>query len=65
MTTMTNALAEQLRQMTQAELVRFRDSQRRPLAVRRLTEYIWHIEKDGTPIRAGSAAQIAQWIREA
>ena len=64
MTAMTEALETQLRQMTQAEVVRFRDSQRRPLAVRRLTEYIWHIEKDGTPIRAGSAAQIAQWIKE-
>ena len=65
MTAMTEALETQLRQMTQAEVVSFRDSQRLPLAVRRLTEYIWHVEKDGTPIRAGSAAQIAQWIKEA
>ena len=65
MTTMTEVLETQLRQMTQTELVRFRDSQRRPVAVRQLTEYIWHVEKDGTPIRAGSAAQIAQWIKEA
>ena len=65
MTAMTEVLETQLRQMTQTELVRFRDLQRRPLAVRRLTEYIWHVEKDGTPICAGGAAQIAQWIREA
>ena len=64
MDAMTKALETQLRQM-QTERVNFRDSQRRPLAVRRLTEYIWHVEKDGVPIRAGSAAQIAQWIREA
>jgi hypothetical protein len=31
-------------------------------AVRRLTAHIWHVERDGRPIRAGSAVQVATFM---
>ena len=45
-------------------LIFFRARDGRMLAVRRLTAHIWHVEHEGRPIRAGSAVQVAQYMKE-
>ena len=57
-------LADQLRDMSQHAAIGVRDKQGRMCCIVRVTDRLWHVERDRRPLRGGSLSVIVKYIQE-